>query len=479
MFEENNNQNIFSESPYKKVLLPIISKITTCGNDFLYYHYISILFSTMYSPSLSDFKAGRKIPIFCSLENIQKKYKMFGSILSNIFLKDFQKEELLTILSILQKGITGIRKFVYLYRYKRSMIYNTTDLCGDPIPTNNTRISMTIYQNNTRYVFLLRELIKTINTALSNSPYFFADPVPCKNPYTNIPFDKSTLYNIYFRIRLSSSLKIPELFHRYFLCDFDLYNFSLQTEELIRREYVNSYVKNIETNQIGNIREMVHHIFQHNKIFCIYIHREFPEDRLLNIMRPYISLFFRMKYSLNLSYKTHLSLILKYSLLKFVEYNKCFGRRMQKRDLRKDGKSIRILDFNDKHIEFEWPIQTVFRENHLNNDSDEMTKIYSFIKESKRWKFIKLVPTIEIKEDESESDTETVSQDTQVLDEEEAEDEEEDLDDSEEDEEYINREEENNQEQQDEEEQEGDSESESESDIGSDTDSDSEIRIII
>jgi hypothetical protein len=426
MFGENNNQNIFSESPYKKILLPIISKITSCGNDFLYYNYISILFSTLKSPISSNFKAERKIPIFCSLENIQKKYKIFESILSNIFLKEYQKEELLTILSILQKGITGIRKFVYLYRFKKSLIYNTTDLCGDPIPTINRRISMTIYQNNTRYVFLLRELIKTINSSLSNSPFFFADPVPCKNPYTNIPFDKSTLYTIYFAIRFSSSLKIPELFHRYFLCDFDLYEFSLKSEELIRREYVNSYVKNIETNQNGNIREIVHHIFQHNKIFCIYIHREFPEDRLLNIMRPYISLFFRMKYCLNLSYKTHLSLLLKYSLLKFVEYNKCFGRRIQKRNIREDGKSIRILDFNDKHIEFQWPIPTDFRENHLTNDSDEMSKIYNFIKESRLWAFIKLVPSIEIKEDES--DTESISQDTQVLEEDEEEAELEDSD---------------------------------------------------
>ena len=437
------------ESQCKEIITSIISKTASSDNISLY----SLFLSPFFTKTKFDIDLNKKK---------ETKYKLIESILSNVFLKEYQKTELFTIFSILQKGINGIRRFVYLYRYKRSKIYNSTDLCGDPIPTN-PRLSITILQNNTRYIFLLRELMKTINTSLSNSPHFFSEPVPCKNPYTNVPFNKSALYNIYFSLRFSSSIKIPELFHRYFLCDFDLFQFSFKSEDLIRTEYINSYVKNIGIHQIGYIREITHCIFREYKILCIHVHRHFPEDRLLTIMQPYISAYYRVKYTLNLTLKTHLSLILKYCLLKFVEYNKCFGRKIQKREIR-SGKIVRFIDFNDKHVEFKWPVLTNFRNNHLNIASVEMSKILNYIQQSKKWDFLKIIPFITIKDsDESESEgnnTPRIEEEEEDEDEEdeEEEDEDEEEDEEEEEEQYIN---------------EGEEIGESESDSYSDSDLDS------
>ena len=73
------------------------------------------------------------------------------------------------------------------------------DLCLNPIEHNNKN-SICLFQENKKYYFRINDLINIINNALCNSPNFFSDTLITKNPYNNIAFNKSTLYNIYFNI---------------------------------------------------------------------------------------------------------------------------------------------------------------------------------------------------------------------------------------------------------------------------------------
>ena len=43
----------------------------------------------------------------------------------------------------------------------------------------------------------LEELLKIIYVSLTNTSSFFSEPITIKNPYNNIPFDKSILFHIY------------------------------------------------------------------------------------------------------------------------------------------------------------------------------------------------------------------------------------------------------------------------------------------
>jgi hypothetical protein len=178
--------------------------------DHIIDKYSTTAFRPFYQMNLSIIFYQKNI-IECTFNNTKTKFQYLNNILSNPLIDDIYKTELLTLFSFLQKGFRGIERFIYLIKYRKSRIYNTTDLYGDTI-LENPRNTITIFQNNTRYVFLLRELVKTITTALTNSPYFFSEPVCCKNPYTNMAFTKSALYNIYFSIRFYSSLKIPHYF---------------------------------------------------------------------------------------------------------------------------------------------------------------------------------------------------------------------------------------------------------------------------
>jgi len=218
----------------------------------------------------------------------------------------------------------AVYKLKNAYRFKKANIYNTEDLYMNPISPKEKNV-MVLLQNNTRYVFHIRELIQTINNSLSNCNYFFSNPLECKNPYTNIPFSKSALYNIYFAIRESTYL-MPILLHKYFLTNFNYSNFSKENEVMINDEYLNRYVENY---CLENVHEQVREMFDFHDVKC-YIHRRFPKDQLYNVMKPYLQLYFVSIYSMNIPRKRQAYRLLTIKLKAFIKYNPNFGKQKVK-----------------------------------------------------------------------------------------------------------------------------------------------------
>jgi hypothetical protein len=213
--------------------------------------------------------------------------------------------------------------------------------------------TLTLLQNNTKYIFQIRELIGTINTALSNSCHFFLEPIICKNPYTNIPFDKSSLYNIYFAVR-SSTFIMPPLLHKYFLSDFHLSEFSIMNQHTMNQEYLRTYVHN---NCAKDVRDIVKDMFDDHRI-TMKINKCFPKDKLFIIMKPYLHLYFISNYSLN-EYKKRLHYKqLHRKLHEFFTFNPNFGRKKVRFiEVRPFSKSKKIEHyFEDKHIDFNEPV---------------------------------------------------------------------------------------------------------------------------
>jgi hypothetical protein len=218
----------------------------------------------------------------------------------------------------------AVYKLKNAYRFKKANIYNTEDLYMNPISPKDKNV-IVLLQNNTRYVFHIRELIQSINNSLSNCNYFFSNPLECKNPYTNMPFSKSALYNIYFAIRESTYL-MPILLHKYFLTNFSYSNFSKHNEEMINDEYLKTYVEN---HCLENVHEQVREMFDFHDIKC-YIHRRFPKDLLYNIMKPYLQLYFVSNFSMNMQRKRQAYRMLTIKLKAFIKYNPNFGKQKVK-----------------------------------------------------------------------------------------------------------------------------------------------------
>jgi hypothetical protein len=276
------------------------------------------------------------------------KFKCLQKVLSNIFLNEEKKEEILDTFCHIQRFIYAILRLKRIWKWNRANTYNTEDLYMNPIQEGQ-RNTITLLQNNTKYIFQIRELIGSINNSLSNSCHFFVEPLVCKNPYTNLPFDKASLYNIYFAVRASTFI-MPTLLHQYFLSDFHLSYFGIMNQHMMNQEYLRTYVDN---NCAQDVIEIVNDMFDDHKL-KIKISKDFPKDKLFAIMKPYLRMYFVSNYSLN-EFKKRLKFrILHKKLHDFFTFNPQFGRRkIRMVDIKPFSKSKKIeYYFDDKHIDF-------------------------------------------------------------------------------------------------------------------------------
>ena len=309
--------------------------------------------------------------------SLQNKFNYLKKTIDNIFTNNKIRFDFIDVFRKVQKTYFGFSKLAFIFKYKKSKLLVENDLSMNPLNINN-KITICIYQNDNRYLFNIFDLTNIINKNLSNSPMFFSVPLISKNPYNNIPFNKSTLYNIYFHLR-NNLFVIPELFNKFFILNFNLNLFYNEYEYLIREHAINSHVNNtfvdiLHKNTMSMINEYNRTVLVKNQI---NIDEEFPKKKLVEIMRPYLKLYFLSKYSLIGVKKIKSKVLLRNKLSILKKYNKSFGKKTIKLDFffNKKGQR-RVKDttttFNDNHNNFNnFNNKKNFLTDHLNNLSTE------------------------------------------------------------------------------------------------------------
>lgn len=233
--------------------------------------------------------------------------------------------ELLDILYKVQRHYNALSNFVKIVKYKKPA-YITDDLLLNPI-TEKTR-HMKIIHENKMYLFTIKDLINIVNSSLSNCSSFYAEPKHIKNPYNNVIFENNILYNIYYAIK-SSDYTLPMLFHNYYLCDFNLRNFAIENEYLIRDIYIKTVVYN--TDELSLFQTMKRMI--EKNLRSIKIDDNIDKSRFIKIIRPYYYLYLTKMYHVQGVEKTYKSdELLTKKLKELYDYNCSFGRLMLKRE---------------------------------------------------------------------------------------------------------------------------------------------------
>lgn len=295
----------------------------------------------------------------------QKCYTVVDPHSSEVMTEKFtDKHEMITYLPnvfyTLQKIYNGFSRFAYLYKLKKAILCNTQDLGLNPVTHTNRRRTFQILQNGSLYVMTLPELMKIINTSLTYANSFFIlEPYMPKNPYTNIPFNKSTLYNIYFAVK-SSDYKMSPLLHAFFIHEFNLNTFIQANRNSLLEYAIHDYIyKSHDDVLYPHVFSMLD---KNELTSTLCISHEFPKDVLVNIMRPYLHVDFRCQHA-NICDEvwSFLREELHDMLNAFYIYNPMFGRKYIR--TRKNIPSE--VFFNTKHIPIDVPKQPAFIINFL------------------------------------------------------------------------------------------------------------------
>jgi len=225
-----------------------------------------------------------------------------------------------------QKCYFALSRFARLWKIKRAKIQIECDLCGN-ILNENVENSVLIYQNDALYYFSISDLINILKTSLLHtSMYFIADPQIPKNPYTNIEFSHAILFKIYWFIR-KSDYKMPILLQLYYNTNFDKKQFLYKYEAVVRDIYIGDFIKTSSNNLLSiHIKRMLYDCITFVKFD---FDKKFPENKYIEIMKPYLQLYLIYKYSLSQTDEKFQAFnILKYKLQKLKQFNPFLGRKM-------------------------------------------------------------------------------------------------------------------------------------------------------
>jgi hypothetical protein len=276
---------------------------------------------------------------------VKIKFGNLKKIMDNIFV--LNKEDPLLFFCKAQRSYWTFSRLVYRYRLKKAPTRNTMDLYMNPIDISKN-YNMVVFQDGAKYYFKIADLINIIDQALLNHCHHFAEPLNPKNPYTNVEFSEAILLNIYQTIRCSN-YKFPILLHYFYLCNFDVDYFLQEYESVINEFHIRDYAFNSSIDVLCEDTKLL--IDLYNRPKRLKIDEEFPMNKLVEIMRPYLHLHYIYEFSISATEKRETALsTLKRKFDAFIEFNPQFGRRIMQKPL--GSKLYRLVGFNDSHINF-------------------------------------------------------------------------------------------------------------------------------
>jgi hypothetical protein len=260
--------------------------------------------------------------------NKRKILHFFSMIWKNPFLNNLQKEEFLSFFCKIQKTYNGFVRFVKLYKYKHATISVNKDLFLNNLdPTN--KYTCVFFIHKSIYYFHVMDIWTLLEKGWTNHSNFCLELYTPKNPYTNILFSKTELYNYYFHMKLSR-LKIPLLLEFMYQEHFELQNFEIKYETFILKTIIRKIVFESPSNNVilyNNIMEMIDENIYTNRW---NIHRDFPKDKLVEIMRNYVYLYYLLLYGkLTDNQIIFISSFLHNSLYLFWKSNPNFGNKIE------------------------------------------------------------------------------------------------------------------------------------------------------
>jgi len=246
------------------------------------------------------------------------------NIIDSPFIDNESKKKLIKIFLLTQKCYSNLRKFVHICKFKKCRIYkNEYDLRCNLLEKYPKSQKILILHENAKYTFRLCDLLCCWKNALTHQEDQFHTIINLKNPYTNIPFKKHDLYNIYFKAKFST-IDIPFLITEHFKLEFNNDDFTIKFSIILKDIAIKNYIFYAEKNEMyDDLYDMCNKYY---KMFYKPGEQHFKiknKDRLkiISKMHPYLQLYYIGEYSINISKRRKCKKILKIAMKKFFIQN--------------------------------------------------------------------------------------------------------------------------------------------------------------
>ena len=263
-------------------------------------------------------------------------HQFLESIETNRFYTPAIREKIRGLYFQTHRILGALRRFMRIWTCRRTQIQVSFDLYMTQLVLGH-RHTFPLYQSGNLYLFSLHDLTNLVVSSIAHHnviPYNSGlehFPKVIKNPYNNVPLTKTDLYNIYFHMK-HVFIHVNAMIHRFFMCEFNVYQFAKENRAEIERYGVLTLMKNTQKSTLARkarvmfIKYTTHYSARRSTIKVKHppIHADFPEDTLVKIMWPYLKLYYLSEYTVN--GEQEYGALLKRRMSMLVRYNPQFGQ---------------------------------------------------------------------------------------------------------------------------------------------------------
>ena len=214
-------------------------------------------------------------------------------------------------------------RFLQIIKNKKNINYEfDQDLQFIPLKKYDNSEKIIITQNKTNYEFRLMDLIKLWKIALFNSQNMFPMPLKLKNPFTNMIFSNSSLFNIFYKFQKSNYV-IPEIILMFYKNNFDMDEFKVNTYPTLQKNAIKQYISTAYYQDLYDYLVMLFHDYRKETCYVLLkpTATYLMKQSLIKKMKWYLKLYLTTKFSCNPLLKDLASSKIKKNLNKFILKN--------------------------------------------------------------------------------------------------------------------------------------------------------------
>jgi hypothetical protein len=207
----------------------------------------------VYTKQIIQYKFNNDISMIFRFSNVMKydatkvitfkdKYNNLIEAFNSNFISLEHKNKYLQFHYLYNKYIISIIKIQQLWKLKKYRKYDYDyDMNMNDLSNYKENEKFIIINNKTIYTFAIKDFIKFFNSSLMKCDYLNEKPShPC-NPFTNIPFTTTQLYNFYIKCR-NNNVNMGYFINQYYKLNMNITSFKFENHFKLGVNAIQNYI---------------------------------------------------------------------------------------------------------------------------------------------------------------------------------------------------------------------------------------------